>query len=189
MGNGLLGLDCLEGNGESLINSGDSGKCGGGDSGSVPESMVLETCSSFGSINSSASASNLVPIGVNNEDGGGNLMEKKVKVAATGSIESDNPARVYQDKVLLEPESIIYNPLLPVQIPYVPEQNSSRCNIFTLHHHITSNTQQEHRYLFHLTTRCMYHISNHRHISITLYTFSLWSPQTIQPTSLLQLML
>ncbi|KAD4888385.1 hypothetical protein E3N88_20458 [Mikania micrantha] len=82
MGNGLLGLDCLEGNGESLINSGDSGKCGGGDSGSVPESMVLETCSSFG----------------------------------------DNPARVYQDKVLLEPESIIYNPLLPVQIPYVPEQ-------------------------------------------------------------------
>ncbi|KAL8231139.1 hypothetical protein R6Q57_000917 [Mikania cordata] len=126
MGNGLLGLDCLEGNGESLINSGDSGKCGGGDSGSVPESMVLETCSSFGSINSSASASNLVPIGVNNEDGGGNLMEKKVKVAATGSIESDNPARVYQDKVLLEPESIIYNPLLPVQMPYVLEQKQQQ---------------------------------------------------------------
>ncbi|XP_035842116.1 proline-rich receptor-like protein kinase PERK10 [Helianthus annuus] len=41
---------------------------------SVPESMV----SSFESINSSTSDSNLVPVGVGNDDG----MEKKVKVAA-----------------------------------------------------------------------------------------------------------
>ncbi|KVI00121.1 Phox/Bem1p [Cynara cardunculus var. scolymus] len=115
MGNGLMGLDCLEGNGESLMNSGDSGKCGGtgGDSGSVPESMVLETCSSFGSINSSVSASNLPPIGVNNEDGGSNLVERKVKVVA--------------------PESIIYNPSSTIQMqktvqvpgypmPHIPDQ-------------------------------------------------------------------
>lgn len=145
MGNGLMGLDCLEGNGESLMNSGDSGKCGGGtggDSGSVPESMVLETCSSFGSINSSVSASNLPPIGVNNEDGGGNLAERKVKVAAPGSIESDNSLasvftdlkpRIYQDQVLNESESIIYNPssTIPMQktvqvpgypMPHIPDQ-------------------------------------------------------------------
>ncbi|KAF5791434.1 putative PB1 domain-containing protein [Helianthus annuus] len=117
MGNGLMGLDCLDGNGESLMNSGDSGKAGGGggDSGSVPESMVLETCSSFGSINSSVSASNLVPVGVGNEDG--SLMEKKVKVAAPGgSIESDNSARIYQEQVIPESESIIYNPTSAVQM-------------------------------------------------------------------------
>ncbi|KAI3726446.1 hypothetical protein L1987_66243 [Smallanthus sonchifolius] len=132
MGNGLIGLDCLEGNGESLMNSSDSGKGGGRDSGSVPESMVLETCSSFGSINSSVSASNLIPVGVNNEDGGGNLMEnqKKVKVAST---ESDNAARIHQDQVLPESESIIYDPSSPVQmqkniqvsgyqIPHIPDQ-------------------------------------------------------------------
>ncbi|XP_076960729.1 protein PAL OF QUIRKY-like [Bidens hawaiensis] len=126
MPNGLTGLECLEGNGESLMNSGDSGKCGGGggDSGSVPESMVLETCSSFGSINSSVSASNLVPVVVGNE----------VKSAAPASLESDNSARVYQDQVLHDSESIIYNPSLPVQmqknniqvsgyqIPHIPDQ-------------------------------------------------------------------
>ncbi|KAK9066923.1 hypothetical protein SSX86_014247 [Deinandra increscens subsp. villosa] len=117
MPSGLVGLDCLEGNGgDSLTNSGESGKCGGGgcggggDSGSVPESMVLETCSSFGSINSSVSASNLTPVGVNNE----------VKVvhppASIASIESDNSARIYQDQLLPESESIIYNPSSPIQM-------------------------------------------------------------------------
>lgn len=51
------------------------------------ESMVLETSSSFGSTGSSVSMSNLPPIGVNCEDGGLNLQDKKVKVAAPGSIE------------------------------------------------------------------------------------------------------
>ncbi|KAI7749019.1 hypothetical protein M8C21_009925 [Ambrosia artemisiifolia] len=129
LGNGLMGLECLDGNGDSLVNSGDSGKCGGGDSGSVPESMVLETCSSFGSINSSVSASNLVPVGVVNEDG----LEKKVRVAAPVSVESDASARMYQDQMLRESESIIYNPSSPVQMhkniqvsgyqmPYMPDQ-------------------------------------------------------------------
>ncbi|XP_023769302.1 uncharacterized protein LOC111917899 [Lactuca sativa] len=127
MGNGLMGMDCMEGNGESLMNSGDSGKCGGtgGDSGSVPESMVLETCSSFGSINSSISASNLTQIGANNEDAGGNLVDKKIKVAAPGSIESDNSvangfpdqkARIYQEQMIPESESIIYNPSSTIQM-------------------------------------------------------------------------
>ncbi|KAJ0733145.1 hypothetical protein HanPI659440_Chr11g0405121 [Helianthus annuus] len=89
MGNGLMGMECLGGNSEGLMNSGDSGKCGGGDSGSLQESMVLETCSSFGSINSAVLGSNLTTIGIGNEDcGGGNLMEKKAKVAAFGSVET-----------------------------------------------------------------------------------------------------
>ncbi|KAK1433232.1 hypothetical protein QVD17_10141 [Tagetes erecta] len=93
----LIGLDCCE----SLMNSGDSGKCGGGgDSGSVPESMVLETCSSFGSINSS--------VGVSNE---------AKAAAATALVESDTAARVYQDQVVHESESIIYNPASPVKLP------------------------------------------------------------------------
>ncbi|KAL4582497.1 hypothetical protein LXL04_007047 [Taraxacum kok-saghyz] len=124
MANGLMGLDCMEGNGESLMNSGDSGKCGGngtgGDSGSVPESMVLETCSSFGSINSSISASNLTQIGANNEDAGGNLVDKKVKVAASGSIESDNSAANslpdQKHQMIPESESIIYNPSSTIQM-------------------------------------------------------------------------
>lgn len=144
MPNGLMGMDCLEGNGESLMNSGDSGKCGGtgGDSGSVPESMVLETCSSFGSINSSISASNVTQIGANNEDAGGNLVDKRIKVPASGSAESDNSAatgfpgqksRIHQDNMIPESESIIYNPSSTIQMqrtvqvsgyqmPHIPDQ-------------------------------------------------------------------
>ncbi|KAK3036538.1 hypothetical protein RJ639_030979, partial [Escallonia herrerae] len=67
---------------ESLSNSGGDGKPGL-DFGSVPESMVLETSSSFGSTGSSSSMSNVPPIGVV-EDGG------TVKLALPNMIESDN---------------------------------------------------------------------------------------------------
>ncbi|KAJ9562344.1 hypothetical protein OSB04_007504 [Centaurea solstitialis] len=87
MGNGLVGMDCLEGNNNGGENSsGDSGK----------ESMVLDTCSSFGSINSSVSASNLAPIGVSNEDGSSNF---KVKLGAPGSTESEGYVKKSTEKV------------------------------------------------------------------------------------------
>ncbi|XP_058185263.1 protein PAL OF QUIRKY [Rhododendron vialii] len=75
-----------------------------GDSG--PESIVLETNSSFGSTGSSISMSNLPPIGV--EDGGVNGQERKVKVTSPDSIESENSTlsavshpqtTIYQDTV------------------------------------------------------------------------------------------
>ncbi|XP_071711579.1 protein PAL OF QUIRKY [Rutidosis leptorrhynchoides] len=108
-GSGMM--ECLDGSNceGSLMNSGDSGK----GSGSVQESMVLETCSSFGSINSSVSASNINTVGVGNEDNGGS----KIKLVPAASIESDNSARIYQDQQLHpESESIIYNPSSTVQM-------------------------------------------------------------------------
>ncbi|KAA8547775.1 hypothetical protein F0562_004204 [Nyssa sinensis] len=92
---GLIDLDCVgppdssvEAQVESLSNSGEAKH--GLDLSSVPESMVLETSSSFGSTNSSISMSNLPPIGVHLEDGGVNLQDKKVTAPSSGSIESDN---------------------------------------------------------------------------------------------------
>lgn len=59
--------------------------------GSVPESMVLETSSSFGSTSSSISMSNIPAIGVQAEDGGVNLQDKRVRgPSSSASIESDN---------------------------------------------------------------------------------------------------
>lgn len=56
--------------------------------GSVPESMVLETSSSFGSTSSSISMSNMPAIGVQAEDGGVNLQDKRVRVpSSSASIE------------------------------------------------------------------------------------------------------
>ncbi|KAL6960958.1 hypothetical protein U1Q18_038723 [Sarracenia purpurea var. burkii] len=95
--NGFSGVDCgapappsdssVEAQIESLINSGEVRH--GLDLGSVPESMVLETNSSFGSTSSSSSMSNLPPIGQGDE-GGVNLHDKKVKVPSPASVESDN---------------------------------------------------------------------------------------------------
>nr|XP_043614752.1 uncharacterized protein LOC122586823 [Erigeron canadensis] len=106
-GLGIGGLDCCE----SLMNSGDDSGKG---SGSVQESMVLETCSSFGSINSSVSGVNLNGVGVGNEDGSGGKIKA---VNAPGCIESDNSARIYRDQVIPESESIIYNPSPTMQMP------------------------------------------------------------------------
>ncbi|XP_052196296.1 uncharacterized protein LOC127803809 [Diospyros lotus] len=93
--NGLMGLDCgapsdssVEGQVESLNNSGEARH--GLDLCAVPESMVLETSSSFGSTSSSISMSNLPPIGVHGDDSGASLQDKKVKVPSPRSVESDN---------------------------------------------------------------------------------------------------
>ncbi|XAR51510.1 hypothetical protein NMG60_11006157 [Bertholletia excelsa] len=92
---GLNGLDCsvtpdasLEAQIENLGIGGEAKN--GVDFSSVPESMVLETSSSFGSTSSSISMSNLPPIGVHGDDGGLNTQDKKAKVLSTGSVESDN---------------------------------------------------------------------------------------------------
>lgn len=92
VGNGLMGFEGLglsdssvDAQGESLSNGGEA-KNGLLDFGPVSESIVLETNSSFGSTNSSTSMSNLPPIGVYGED----LQDKKVRVASSGSIDSDN---------------------------------------------------------------------------------------------------
>lgn len=84
--NGLMGLDsdsCVEAQVESLSNEVKHGL----DLGSVPESMVLETSSSFGSTSSSISMLNFPPIAAHGDDGVVNLQEKKVKVLTPGSIE------------------------------------------------------------------------------------------------------
>ncbi|KAM7520280.1 hypothetical protein LguiB_019242 [Lonicera macranthoides] len=100
------------------------------------ESMVLETSSSFGSTGSSVSMSNLPPIGVNCEDGGLSLQDKKVKVASPGSVESNNGVNdshqktgMNQDKAVQLPsfetkltsntdesESIIFDPSSMIQM-------------------------------------------------------------------------
>lgn len=77
--------------------------CGDSGLGSVPESIVLETSSSFGSTGSSISMSNLPPIGVV-EDGGVNGLEKKVKVSSPNSIESENSIA----SAVFHPQTIIY---------------------------------------------------------------------------------
>lgn len=79
---------------ESLSNGG-GGVVGGGSSNGVesketavvPESLVLETSSSFGSTSSSVSMSNSPAIGVRCEDGGSGLLEKKIRVPSSTSIE------------------------------------------------------------------------------------------------------
>ncbi|KAL3527013.1 hypothetical protein ACH5RR_011669 [Cinchona calisaya] len=107
-----LGLDILgrsgcngslENQAESLNNSGGEAK---EMSGSLPESLVLETSSSFGSTSSSISMSNSLAIGVHCEDGGVSLSEKKIRVPSSASIESVGSAGV-------QPKAGIY------QEPYI----------------------------------------------------------------------
>lgn len=103
LGRELLALDIggspdsnvlLETQVESLSNSG-TGVVGGGSSNGVesketagvPESLVLETSSSFGSTSSSISMSNSPAIGIRCEDGGSGLLEKKIRVPSSTSIE------------------------------------------------------------------------------------------------------
>ncbi|RVW77468.1 hypothetical protein CK203_053461 [Vitis vinifera] len=62
---------------------------GGLDSFSVPESVVLETNSSFGSTSSSVSVSNLAAMRAHVEDSGVNLQDKKVHLPLSESIESE----------------------------------------------------------------------------------------------------
>ncbi|CAK9138555.1 unnamed protein product [Ilex paraguariensis] len=86
------GLDCLgfsDSSGECQVESGEGRSGLELGSSSMPESMVLETSSSFGSTTSSASMSNLPPIGAHGEDGVVNLQDTKVKVASPGPIESE----------------------------------------------------------------------------------------------------
>ncbi|PSS30599.1 Hyphal wall protein [Actinidia chinensis var. chinensis] len=109
--NGLMGLDsdsCVEAQIESLSNEVKHGL----DLGSVSESMVLETSSSFGSTSSSISMSNLPPIGAHGDDGGLNVQEKKAKVVSPGSMESENSSAsarshpqtsIFQDPVVHVP--------------------------------------------------------------------------------------
>ncbi|XP_059643360.1 protein PAL OF QUIRKY [Cornus florida] len=103
--NGLMGLDFL-GPSDSSVESLSEAK-NGLDQSNVPESMALETSSSFGSTSSSISMSNLPPIGVHCEDGGVNLQNNKVKMPLSGSMESDNSVasavshpRTYQDPLI-----------------------------------------------------------------------------------------
>lgn len=81
-----------EGQGENLSaiggGAGDAKQALDFGGGSVPESMVLETSSSFGSTSSSISMSNIPAIGVQPEDGGANLQDKRVRVpSSSASIE------------------------------------------------------------------------------------------------------
>lgn len=83
-------LFSVDGQAESLSSSGG----GGGDSkhgfefgGLMQESFVLETSSSFGSTNSSISMSNLPAIGVHGEESGFNLLDKRLRVPSSASIE------------------------------------------------------------------------------------------------------
>ena len=63
---------------------------GGLDSSSVPESVVLETNSSFGSSSSSVSASNLSAMRAHVEDGGANFQDKRVNLPLSESTERYN---------------------------------------------------------------------------------------------------
>lgn len=96
VGRELMGLDilgrsdcnaALENPTESLSYNGTEAK---ESSGAVPESLVLETSSSFGSTSSSISMSNSPAVGVHCEDGNVSLFEKKLRVPSSASIESDN---------------------------------------------------------------------------------------------------
>lgn len=85
VGNGLLGFDGL-----GLLDSDGNGGGGGGDGKNGlmdfgSESMVLENNSSFGSTGSSTSMSTLPTIGAFGEED-----KKKVTVASSGSLDSDN---------------------------------------------------------------------------------------------------
>nr|GEV45131.1 hypothetical protein [Tanacetum cinerariifolium] len=98
--------------------SGDSGKGMGGQ-----ESIVLETCSSFGSINSSVSGL------------GGNV------APAPGLVESDNTARIYQDQMISDSESIIYNPSSAVHLQRNPQLSGYQIQ------HISDQRQQPVQYI------------------------------------------
>ncbi|XP_047315575.1 uncharacterized protein LOC124919386 [Impatiens glandulifera] len=95
---------------------------------SIPESIVLDTSSSFGSSSSSVSMSNLGLIGAHGEDTAVNLPEKKVKIPSQSSVESDvtstttalpfiQTTTIYQDQIpsnIIEQEScIIHDPPPP----------------------------------------------------------------------------
>ncbi|OIT31160.1 PREDICTED: uncharacterized protein LOC109209070 [Nicotiana attenuata] len=99
------GSNSAEGQGENL--SAKQGLELGG--GSVPESLVLETSSSFGSTSSSISMSNLPAIGVQSEDGGANLQDKRVRVPSSASLESDNSvgSTSFQPKVGIHQEPLV----------------------------------------------------------------------------------
>ncbi|XP_009765044.1 protein PAL OF QUIRKY [Nicotiana tabacum] len=109
--NELIGFENMgrsnsaEGQGENL--SAKQGLELGG--GSVPESLVLETSSSFGSTSSSISMSNLPAIGVQSEDGGANLQDKRVRVPSSASLESDNSvgSTSFQPKVGIHQEQLV----------------------------------------------------------------------------------
>ncbi|CAN4083174.1 unnamed protein product [Withania somnifera] len=103
-----------EGQGENLSAIGG----GGGDAkqtldlggGSVSDCMVLETSSSFGSTSSSISLSNVPAIGVQAEDGGANLQDKRVRVPSSSALmESDNIVRStgFQPKVGMHQEPLV----------------------------------------------------------------------------------
>ncbi|KAM3285976.1 hypothetical protein P3S67_024775 [Capsicum chacoense] len=78
--------------------------------GSVPETMILETSSSFGSTSSSISMSNIPAIGVQAEDGGANLQDKKVRVPSSSALmDSDNivGSTGFQPKVGIHQEPLV----------------------------------------------------------------------------------
>lgn len=103
-----------EGQGENLSaiggGAGDAKQAVESGGGSVPESMVLETSSSFGSTSSSISMSNIPAIGVQADDGGANLQDKRVRVPSSpASIESDNTvgSTGFQPKVGIHQEPLV----------------------------------------------------------------------------------
>ncbi|KAK9272779.1 hypothetical protein L1049_003156 [Liquidambar formosana] len=129
-GSGFDSAANVEGQNEGLRGSGGEVKCGG-DLCSLPESIVLETSSSFGSTSSSVSSSNLPPINVHVEDGGVNLLENMVKLPSPDSIVSENSVAsaishpqtgIYQDPVghvasnPVESQIDVSNPLSGTQI-------------------------------------------------------------------------
>ncbi|CAI9110641.1 OLC1v1010702C1 [Oldenlandia corymbosa var. corymbosa] len=96
LGRELMGLDNMvrpDGNvaSEAQIESlGNTGGCEAKEiGGTVPESFVLETTSSFGSTSSSISMSNLPAMGVQSEDAAAGFFEKKIRVPSSASLESD----------------------------------------------------------------------------------------------------
>lgn len=103
-----------EGQGENLSaiggGAGDAKQTLDSGGGSVPESMVLETSSSFGSTSSSISMSNIPAIGVQAEDGGATLQEKRVRVpSSSASVESDSivGSMGFQPKVGIHQEPLV----------------------------------------------------------------------------------
>lgn len=104
-----------EGQGENLSaiggGAGDGKQALDFGGGSVPECMVLETSSSFGSTSSSISMSNVPAIGVQGEDGGVNLQDKRVRVPSSSSalIESDGivGSTGFQPKVGIHQEPLV----------------------------------------------------------------------------------
>ncbi|XP_027076371.1 protein PAL OF QUIRKY-like isoform X2 [Coffea arabica] len=100
LGQGLMGLDilgrsdcnaALENPAESMSNNGAEAK---EISGAVPESLVLETSSSFGSTSSSISMSNAPAVGIHCEDGSVSLFERRLRVPSSASIDSVGSAGI-----------------------------------------------------------------------------------------------